>query len=141
MKEYTATTTIKASPETIWSILTNAPGYPEWEPGVERIEGRIAPGEKVTAYTKLAPGKAFPATVSVFEPGRKMVWSSGMPLGLFQGVRTFTLTPQGDGQTRFDLREEFSGLLLPVFGRSIPDMTSNFQQFAAGLKRKAEGAG
>lgn len=141
MKAYTATTTIKAAPETIWAILTNAAAYPEWEPGVERIEGRIAPGEKITAFTKYSPGRAFPATVTEFVPGRKMTWTGGMPLGLFKGVRTFTLTPQSNGATEFTLREEFSGPLLPIFGRSIPDLTSPFEQFVAGLKRRAEQAG
>src|SRR5689334_12755941 len=103
--QFSASTTIAAAPETIWAILTDAPRYPEWDPGVDRIEGRIAAGEKVTAYTKLSPGRAFPAKVSEFEPGRKMVWSGGMPLGLFKGVRTFTLTPRGDGTTAFELRE------------------------------------
>ena len=139
MKEYSATTTIEASPDAIWSILTNAPSYPEWDPGVDRIEGRIAAGEKIKAYSKLSPGRAFPATVTEFEPGRKMVWSGGMPLGLFKGVRTFTLTPQENGSTEFTLREVFSGPLLPMIGRSIPDMTTTFEQFAAGLKKRAEG--
>jgi hypothetical protein len=30
-----------------------------------------------------------------------------MPLGLFRGVRTFTLTPAGAGVTDFRVREEF----------------------------------
>ncbi|HEX8681780.1 MAG TPA: SRPBCC domain-containing protein [Ardenticatenaceae bacterium] len=140
MKEYSATTTIEASPETIWAILTDAASYPEWDPGVDRIEGHIAPGEKVTAYTKLSPGRAFPATVTEFVPGRKMTWSGGLPLGLFKGERTFTLAPQGNGSTEFTLREVFSGPLLQLFGRSIPDMTSTFEQFAAGLKERAERA-
>jgi len=140
MKEFQATTTIKAAPETIWAILTDAPGYPEWDPSVDRIEGQIAPGQKITAYTKLSPGRAFPVTVSEFVPSQKMTWSSGMPLGLFKGVRTFTLAPQGDGSVKFTVREVFSGLLLPLIGRSIPDMTSPFEQFAAGLKSQAEGA-
>jgi hypothetical protein len=139
MKEFSASTTIQASPETIWAILTNAPAYPEWNPVADRIEGRIALGEKVTAYTKLRPGQAFPATVTEFVPGRKMVWTGGMPLGLFKGVRTFTLEPQGNGATRFTLREVFSGPLLPLIGRSLPDMNEPFQQFTAGLKRRAEG--
>jgi hypothetical protein len=138
MKEYSATTTIQASPETVWAILTNAAAYPEWEPGVDRIEGRIAPGEKVTAYTKANPGRAFPATVSEFVPGRKMVWSGGMPLGLFKGVRTFTLSPEGNGSVKFTIREVFSGPLLGLIGKSIPDMTASFEQLAAGLKRRAE---
>ncbi|HKP52098.1 MAG TPA: SRPBCC domain-containing protein [Chloroflexia bacterium] len=141
MKEYSATTTIEASPETIWAILTNAASYPEWDPMADRIEGRIAPGETIKAFTKLSPGRAFPAKVTEFEPSRKMVWSGGMPLGLFKGVRTFTLEPQGNGGTKFTIREVFSGPLLPVFGRSIPDMTSPFEQFVAGLKKRAESGG
>ena len=141
MKVFQATTTIAAAPETIWAILTNASAYPEWDPGVERIEGQIAPGEKITAYTKLSPGRAFPVTVTAFEPSRKMIWASGMPLGLFKGERTFTLAPQSQGTTTFTLREEFSGPLLPLIGRSIPNMTATFEQFAAGLKSRAESAG
>jgi hypothetical protein len=141
MKVYSASTTIEASPETIWAILTHAPGYPEWDPGVDRIEGRIAPGEKITAFTKLSPGRAFPVKVTEFVPGRKMTWSGGMPLGLFKGERTFTLAPQTSGAVEFTLREEFSGPLLPLIGRSLPDLNAAFEQFAAGLKKQAERAG
>jgi hypothetical protein len=138
MREHSAATTIKASPDAIWAILTNAAAYPEWDPGVDRVEGRIAAGEKITAFTKASPGRAFPVTITEFVTGRKMVWSSGMPLGLFKGVRTFTLTPQGNGATQFTLREVFTGPLLSVIGRSIPDLTPTFEQFAAGLKSRAE---
>jgi hypothetical protein len=138
MKVYGATTTIEASPETIWAILTNAPSYPEWDPGIDRIEGRIAPGEKITAFTKLSPGRAFPVKVTEYVPGRKMVWMSKMPLGLFKGERTFTLTPHDNGLTEVSVREVFNGLLLPLIGRSIPDLTTSFEQFVTGLKNYAE---
>ncbi len=138
MKRFSASTTIRASKETIWAILTDAPNYPTWDPGVIRIEGTIAAGQQITAYSKLAPDRAFPATVSEFVPGQRMVWSSGMPLGLFKGVRTFSLTPRSNGEIEFSLSEEFTGLLLPLFGRSIPDMNQNFQDFVKGLKARAE---
>ena len=141
MKEYSATTTINASPETIWAILTNAASYPEWDPNAERIEGRIGPGEKITAFTKLSPGRAFPVKITEFVPGQKMTWTGGMPLGLFKGERTFTLVPRGNGAVEFTVREIFSGLLLPLIGRSLPDMTSPFQQFVTGLKNRAERGG
>ncbi len=141
MKVFSATTTISASPETIWDIITDAPSYPDWDPSVDRIEGHIGPGEKITAYTKLSPGRAFPATVSEYDPGKKMVWESGMPLGLFKGVRTFAMQPQAGGTVEFTLREEFSGLMLPLIGRSIPDMTPAFEGFVAGLKGRAEKSG
>src|SRR5687767_13327999 len=119
MLSYSATTTINASPETIWGILTDATGYPTWDPGVLRIEGTIAPNNQVTAYTKRDPKRAFPAKVTEFVPARKMTWTGGMPLGLFKGVRTFTLTPKGS-TTEFSLREDFSGPLLPLIAGSIP---------------------
>ena len=138
MKEFSASTYINASPEAIWEILTDAEHYPEWDPQAIRIEGTIAAGETVTAYTKLSPNRAFPAKVTEFLPGQKMTWTGGMPLGLFKGVRTFTLTPHEGGIVHFELREAFSGLLFPLFAKSLPDMTEPFEGFVAGLKARAE---
>ena len=80
----------------------------------------------------------FALRVSEFSPPRRMVWSGGMPLGLFTGVRTFTLTPSGEA-TEFHMREEFSGLMAPLITKSIPDLQPSFEQFADGLRRLAEG--
>ena len=70
-----------------------------------------------------------------------MVWSGGMPLGLFKGVRTYTLSPQGNGTTKFSMREEYTGPMLPMIWRSIPDLGPSFAQFANGLKQRAHTAG
>lgn len=138
MKVYRAATTIHAPAEIIWAILTDAPRYPDWDPTVDRIEGHIAAGEKLKAFSKLSPGRAFPVKVAEFVPNQKMTWSGGMPLGLFKGERTFTLTEKGAGTVEFVLQEVFSGPLLPLIGRTIPDLTGPFEQFAAGLKQHAE---
>jgi hypothetical protein len=138
MRAYDATATIAASPEAIWAILTDGQNYTAWDSGVERVEGRIAPGELIKVFSKVNPGRAFPVRVSEFVPGQKMVWSGGMPLGLFKGVRTFTLSPQGSGATTFTMREEYTGPLAPMFWRTIPDLGPSFQQFAMGLKSQAE---
>ena len=139
MKAFEATATIEATPDAIWAILTDAPGYPTWDSGVDRVVGRFAPGEKITVHAQVAPGRAFPVEVVEFSPGRKMVWSGGMPLGLFRGVRSFTLAPQASGHVTFTMREEYSGPLAPLITRSIPDLNPSFQRFANGLKRRAEG--
>lgn len=141
MKEFRASTTINASPEKVWAILVDLAKYPEWDPVAEKIEGRVALGEKITAYTKLSPGRPFPAKVTELEPARKMVWTGGMPLGLFTGVRTFMLTPKGNDVTEFTLHEKFSGPMMPLIGGSLPDMTEPFAGFVAGLKKRAEEAG
>ena len=138
MKAYEATAAIGATPEDIWAILTDASSYPNWDSGVVRVEGSIAPGEKIKVVSKVNPNRAFPVKVTEFNPGRSMTWSGGMPLGLFKGVRRFTLTPEGDGTTRFSMREEYTGLFLPLIWRSMPDLSPSFDQFASGLKARAE---
>lgn len=140
MKVFAASTDINASPEKIWQILIDAPKYPEWDPSMLRLEGKVAPGETVTAHTKLTD-RAFPVKVSLFMPNEKMVWSGGLPLPfLFKADRTFLLEASSSTKTRFSLKEEFSGLLLPLFGRTLPDLNPVFAEFAAGLKKRAESA-
>jgi hypothetical protein len=141
MKFYHASSTIKASPETIWAILTDAPGDADWDSGIVRVEGRIRPGEKIKVISKVNPGRAFPVKVTEFTPGQRMTWSGGLPLGLFKGVRTFVLSPRGDGATTLNVREEYTGALLPMIWRTIPDLGPSFEQFVTGLKRRAEGTG
>src|SRR5256886_15052825 len=138
MKAYDASSTIAASPQALWAILTDAPAYSKWDSGVEKVEGSIAPREKIKVVSKANPGRAFPVKVSEFEPGRRMVWSGGMPLGLFKGVRTFTLQPGSSGDVEFSMREEYTGLMAPLIGRSIPDLQLAFDEFASDLKRAAE---
>ena len=79
--------------------------------------------------------------VTELEPNRRMAWLGGIPLGLFKGVRRYTLTPEGEGRTRFEMREEFTGPLLPLIWRTMPDMNDSFRQFAHGLKQRAEAPG
>lgn len=141
MKFYETSATIQAEPDAIWLILIDAPGYTSWDSGIERVGGRIAHGEKLQVHSKASLGRTFPVKVVEFSPGAKMVWSGGMPLGLFKGVRTFTLAPQGDRSTRFTMREEYTGPLVPLIWRSMPDLQPSFEQFASGLKNKAERIG
>ncbi|MEO1591992.1 MAG: SRPBCC domain-containing protein [Cyanobacteria bacterium J06632_22] len=142
MKIYSVTAIIHASPAVIWSLLTDSRRYPEWNTTVNRIEGTIALGEQIKVYAKISPDRAFPVKVTAFESEQAMIWQSGMPLGLFKGVRTYRLTPEANnngGPVEFHMSEVFSGLLSPLILPSIPDLTEPFEAFAACLKAKAEG--
>ena len=140
MKAFAVNTAIRATPERIWALLTDANAYVSWNNTVEKVTGRIALRESVTIYPKINPKRAYPVKVVAFEPTRRMVWRGGMPLGLFQGERTFTLAPRADGAIDFSMREEYSGLMAPLITRSIPDLQPAFDEFASDLKRAAEQA-
>lgn len=136
---YSATRTIDAPPDRVWALLVDAAGYPSWNPTVISVEGRIALGEKIKLTSTVNPGRAFTLRVAEADEPRRMVWTSGMPLGLFRGARTYTLEPVGSGRTEFTMQERFGGLLAPLITKSIPDMTESFEQFADGLTKAAEG--
>jgi hypothetical protein len=138
MKAFAAKISIRSTPERVWALLTDAGGYTRWNNTVSKVEGTIARGGKVTVHAKINPGRAFPLKVTEFEPARRMVWTGGMPLGLFRGERVFLLTPGANGDVEFSMREEYSGLMAGMITKSIPDLQPAFDEFARDLKRAAE---
>ncbi len=140
MRFYEASATIAATPDAVWAVLVDGANWSSWDSGVDAVEGRIAPGEKITIRSQAAPGRAFPVRVTSFEPPAQLTFSGGMPLGLFRGVRTYTLSPDS-GRTSFHLREEYTGPMLPLIWRSMPDLGPSFEKFARGLKQRVESGG
>lgn len=138
MRSFATSITIQAAPEAIWRILTDAAGYPSWNTTVSSVDGLIALGEKVTVHAKVAPGRAFPVKVVAFEAPRHMVWSGGLPLGLFNGKRTFELRATTGSGVEFTMREDYTGWLAPLIAKSLPDLQPAFDEFAACLKARLE---
>lgn len=137
MEFYESSSSIDAPPDAIWAILTDGPGFLAWESGVIGFAGSVGPGAALEVTSSAQPGRAFRLKVTDFQPGRSMTWTSGMPLGLFKGERTYSLTPEGS-KTTFRMREEYTGPFLPLIWKSIPDLQPSFDQFARGLKTEAE---
>ena len=136
MKWYESESQISARPETVWAVLVDGASWSSWDSGVEGVDGVIALGNRITVRSKAAPGRAFPVRVTRFEGPRTLVFSGGMPLGLFRGVRTYTLTSRAGG-THFRMREEYTGAMLGLIWKSMPDLQPSFDQFAAGIKKRA----
>ena len=111
MRSFEATSTIRATPQAIWRVLVDGGNYARWHSGVDAVDGTIAPCATVTVRSKAAPAK---------------------------GVRTFALAPERDGSTRFIVREEYTGPLLPMICRSMPDLGPSFSVFANGRRARAE---
>jgi len=122
----------------LWSLLTDAQGFPRWNSTVSSIEGQIRDGERLRLR---APGtnRTFTPTVSGVVPNERMTWTGGFA-PLFKGVRTFALQQRDDGSTDFAMEERFSGLMLPLAKGSMPDFGPIFERYANDLKREAERA-
>ena len=139
MKKIEVGKVISAAPEVVWEKLTDIGALVAGGLGIVSLTGEMRAGGRLKLVSEVAPGRAFALKVTEFVPGQRMVWTSGMPLGLFKGVRTFTLTPVPGG-TELTMCEVFTGLMLPMIWKSMPDLTPSFQKFATGLKQLAERA-
>ncbi len=128
---------IKSHPDKIWSLLTNAKDFPRWNSTVKNIDGTISLGEKIQLRSTIAPKRIFKLKVSECIPEQTMVWRDGSA-PMFQGVRTYRLKPKSDGSTDFLMHEMFSGLMLPMIAKSLPDFGPTFETYAQDLKREAE---
>lgn len=137
-KSFEVMETIDAPAEVVWQVLTDADRYEEWNEAVLSIEGPIREGERLRLVSSANPKRAFRPRVVAMDAPHRMVWADGMPLGLFRGKRVFTLGDAGPGRTTFHMREEFSGPLAGLIGKSIPDLQPSFALFAAGLRGAAE---
>ena len=135
-KQFQARIVIDAPADKIWPVLTDIASYPEWDPNMVRTEGTIAPGNKVKFFTKLMPNRAFPVKVTELDENSRLVLTGVMPIpGLFKSERVYDLTTT-DGSTTVSLSEKFTGLMVPVFGRQIPDLNPIFEEFMQALKER-----
>lgn len=137
MRFFESESTIAARPDEVWRVLVDTASWPKWDSGVVEVQGTPKLGEKIVVKSAVAPDRAFPVKVTEFDAPRRMVLTGGMPLGLFRGVRTYTLTNAG-GSTLFRMREEYSGPMVGLIWKSMPDLTLSFRQFALGLKKRVE---
>lgn len=130
---------VRARAAAVWRLLSDAERFPQWNSTVTLIEGHIRDGERLRLHV---PGtdRTFTPRVQVLKQNECMTWTGGFA-PLFLGVRTFMLTPGEGGTTDFTMQERFSGVMLPLIRRSMPDFGPVFATFARDLKREAERPG
>jgi uncharacterized protein YndB with AHSA1/START domain len=130
---------IAAAPDRVWALLVDLRSWGAWNPTIVSIEGDATPGGAVRLVSTVNQQRTFALRVTELVAPQRMVWASGMPLGLFRGVRTYSLAP-GDGgkATDFKMTEAYTGPLAGLIGRSIPDQGPSFEAFADALKAAAE---
>jgi hypothetical protein len=133
---------IDASAEKIWRILMDFAAYPDWNPFIRRISGKAAVGGKLEAYLEPsgARGMTFKPAVLVADENREFRWIGKLLLtGLFDGEHFFLIEPAADGKVKFIQGENFSGLLVGLFAKSLDkDTLRGFGEMNEALKARAE---
>jgi hypothetical protein len=122
----------------VWAVLTDVGSWRDWDSGVDRVEGRVALGERLTVYATMIRSRPFTVTVTELRPGEVMRWRAGLPMGVASIERTYQLDAQDDGGTVLTVREVHGGPLAGLLGRTTPDLNPSFRQFCVGIKARVE---
>ena len=141
-KEIKTEILIYASPEKIWSILTNFDNYPSWNPFIKSIKGEVKVGNKITARIEPleASGMTFKPKILTLETNKELSWLGHLLFaGLFDGEHKFELIDNGNKTTTFKQIEKFNGLLVSLFKKQLDTNTKNgFAAMNMKLKELAE---
>lgn len=133
---------IDATPERVWSILTDFAAYPEWNPFILSAHGVAQNGQKLAILVQPDGGKAmrFRPDVLSAEAPRELRWLGRLILpGIFDGEHRFLIEPLEEGGVRFTQSERFSGVLVPLFRKSLDNQTKRgFEAMNAALKTRAQ---
>lgn len=133
---------IAATPERVWSILTNFSAYPDWNPFIRSIRG--APEQGAPLEVRIQPsgtkGMTFRPTVLTAIRAQELRWLGRFLVpALFDGEHRFALQPIANGKVRFRQSELFSGILVPMFRASLDrDTKRGFEEMNQALKVRAE---
>ncbi|MCL2588218.1 MAG: SRPBCC domain-containing protein [Oscillospiraceae bacterium] len=121
LKEIKTQIVINASPNKVWSALTDFKRYPEWNPFILHVEGDVKEGSRIKIRVKPAESKimTFKPTVLKMEPKKELRWLGSLVFkGLFDGEHSFELIDNDNGTTTFIHAERFSGIFVGRFNTS-----------------------
>lgn len=135
---------IRASPAGIWSILTDFPAYPRWNPFIRSIAGSLVASGRLTVSIQPPGGRArtFRPRVMTWVENRELRWRGRLlSPGLFDGEHFFRIEAKRPGLSRFVHGEQFSGLLVPLVRSRLESGTrAGFVAMNQALKSRAEHA-
>lgn len=133
---------IRATADRVWSVLTDFPSYPSWNPFVIAISGTPVPGTRLVVRLRGSGSSVMtfrPRVLAAKRPTEfRWLGRLGIP-GLFDGEHSFTIETAGEGEVRLTQAESFRGLLVPLMWRKLERETQPmFVRMNDALRSRAE---
>ena len=140
-KTLTSEIEIKASPETVWAVLTDFASYSGWNPVEIEMEGEPIAGT-VLHHTSKLPGRKpmrFSPTIVDVEPNRVLAWKGRVFVpGLFDVLHRFELSEISGAGTILRQSERFSGVLVPLLAKTLRQTRQAFDVANQAIKSRSE---
>ena len=137
MKRFSAETSINAPPEAVWRVLADVAGWAKWDPGTDAAEGVVEKGGELIFRSSQSPGQSLKVRLTAVDEPWLLEWTGGVAKA-FTTLRTHRVTPDGDQGSKVEVSEEFSGALLPMIEKQIPDIEGLLDEFLDGLRKRVE---
>jgi len=137
------TVEIDAPQDFVWSVLTDYPSYPEWNPYTVRVEATLAIGGRVGLHLPDPgnPGQTFENVewMSVIEAPHHLQYNTGTELPGIHAVRDQWVEDLGDSRSSYRTTDVFTGEIAKlVFDLQGAWVTDGFNATAHALKARAE---
>lgn len=134
---------IFAPAEKVWQVLMDFDAYMNWNPFIKSIQGYARLGEILEVQIQLQNQSimTFKPHIIDCQPNHVFAWKGKVLIpGLFDGEHRFELMETDDGlSTQFKHSEMFSGLLVPLFRKSLQKNTAPaFDAMNQALKQRVE---
>ena len=137
-----STVEIGAAAKRVWAILTDFPAYPQWNPFIVSIEGRLRSGAVLTLRLALPdkPVMTFKPRLKIVSSPRELRWvSQVLAPGLFEGEHGFRIEPLASDRCRLRYLEDFSGVFVPMLVPGLQQASrAGFGAMNQALKERAE---
>jgi uncharacterized membrane protein len=138
MNIFSITINIAASPERVWSVMTDFEHWPEWTPTVKSIK-RLDTGPITNKSSVLLRQPKLPPAlwkVVEFNPGKNYAWVTVSP-----GVRitaNHSVAPIETG-SRVTLSIQYEGIFGKLLGKFLTSLNNRYLNLEAnGLKKRSE---
>ena len=146
MRTIEAVTTIAATPQQVWDVLTDFPRYSQWTTYIQRLDGRPEVGNRIKVVLGPPDRKPYVVRTPVLEatPGVRLAWAAvipgagWLPHAIYTGAHEFLLTALADDVTRLTHREYFSGLIARLTKEGPRGGDEGFDAFNKALKNRVK---
>ncbi len=132
---------IDASPEQVWSVLTDTASYKNWAAFLIDIQGEIKDGNKITTVFQTNPKKEKLTTIEhniSVTNGEEFYWAEKGPGGI-KDNHHFKVESTGDNKTRFIQSDEIKSGITWLAGGNLSKMyAEGYQAFNRNLKAEVE---
>ncbi|MEM1121661.1 MAG: SRPBCC domain-containing protein [Bacteroidota bacterium] len=127
---------INASPEAVWSVLTDTPEYDNWNPTMKLLERKIKKGNKVKYQFTQSADKSYAIETYVKEVIPNKLLNQG---GGLTGIISFDhryLLEAINNKTKVTIHEDYGGIYVNFWNPS--PVAKAYQQLNQALKVRVE---